>query len=62
MTAINSNRSHHENPVEWERTRSRSSSEVLAILAPTADEPKAIQRAGVWKTGTLAVPEAGGAA
>lgn len=41
---------------QWETARSRTSSELLAILAPTADEPAAIQRAGIWKTGTLGVP------
>ncbi len=35
----------------WEKTRSRSSAELLAVLAPTADEPQSIQRMAIWKTG-----------
>ncbi len=47
---------------QWETARSRTSSELLAILAPTAEEPAAIRRAGIWKTGTLGVPAPEGAA
>ncbi len=47
---------------QWQKARRRSSSELLAVLAPTADEPHAIHRMAVWKTGPLAVPAPGGAA
>lgn len=50
MTSKN-DQSQPESQVRWETARSRSSSEVLAILAPTAEEPKAILRSGFWKTG-----------
>ncbi len=55
---MNRDTTHRQNESQphWEAARSRTSSELLAILAPTADEPAAIQRAGIWKTGTLGVP------
>ena len=61
---MSSNRTRSQNEIQSQRetARGHSSSEVLAILAPTSEEPKAILRSGFWKTGTLAVPEPGSAA
>ena len=47
---------------QWEDARSRTGSELLAVLAPTDDEPSAIQRMAVWKTGPVIAPASGGAA
>lgn len=57
----NENRKSIERANHWERSAARSSADVLAILAPTDREPKAIRRTGIWKTGPATQP-AGSAA
>lgn len=46
----------------WHEARSRTSAELLAILAPTAEEPEPIRRISFWKTGPQVAPERGSAA
>lgn len=58
----NTRHSRNQSQPEWEQARTCTSSEVLAILAPTPDEPEAILRSYIWKTGPQAVPETGSAA
>lgn len=50
------NRKQTETAANWERAATRSSADVLAILAPTAGEPDAIRRVGIWKTGPVSEP------
>jgi len=57
----NKNRKSTNTAAEWEQATTRSSADMLAILAPTAGEPGVIQRVGIWKTGPLTEP-AGSAA
>lgn len=57
----NKNRKQTETATNRERASACSSPDVLAILAPTANDPGAIQRMGIWKTGPVAEP-AGSAA
>lgn len=54
-------RSRNESQPRWESARSRTASELLAILAPTEEEPQAILESFVWKTGTPGIPAPKGA-
>ena len=51
----------NESQPKWETARSRTASEMLAVLAPTEEEPEAILRSFLWKTGTPGVPAPEGA-
>lgn len=49
-------RNRTENQAPQEGSPARTSSEVLAILAPSIEDPRPIRTAGIWKTGSDAVP------
>ncbi len=57
----NRNRSPNESQTDWRTARSRKASEVLAVLAPTDEEPRPILESFIWKTGTPGVPAPEGA-
>jgi hypothetical protein len=57
----NKDRKQSESAASWERATSRASDEMLAILAPSAEEPRALLRAGIWKTGPADEPIRGAA-
>jgi hypothetical protein len=52
----NNDRKQSKSAASWERAETHASTEVLAILAPSAEEPSAIQRMGIWKTGPANEP------
>ena len=58
---MKSKATHRQNELQTEKARSRTSSEVLAILASTPEEPEAVLRSFIWKTGPQVAPESGSA-
>lgn len=52
----------NESQVKLEGARSRSSSEMLTVLAPADDEPRPIRRMAIWKMGPETAPTSGSAA